>query len=61
MANCIRRLPTSVIDVSKTGIDEIQLTDSWNHSGEYENVFYTDPFRKVLFRKIVCKGNAKGP
>ena len=39
-----------LIDVSKTGIENIEITDSWNYAGEYENVFYTDPFQKVLFR-----------
>jgi 4-alpha-glucanotransferase len=38
------------IDISKTGIEEIQLIDTWNHSGEYENVFYTDPFQKVILK-----------
>jgi 4-alpha-glucanotransferase len=39
-----------VIDISKTGIEELQLMDSWNPSGEYENVFYTDPFQEVLLK-----------
>ncbi|MBL7698291.1 MAG: 4-alpha-glucanotransferase [Chitinophagaceae bacterium] len=50
-----------VIDISKTGIEEIQLTDTWNHSGEFENVFYTDPFRKVLLRDHHGKVKAKSP
>src|SRR5687767_7419325 len=28
-----------LIDLSKTGIDEIQIIDTWSHAGEYENVF----------------------
>ena len=28
--------------------DEIQLIDTWNHAGEFQNVFYSAPFRKVL-------------
>jgi 4-alpha-glucanotransferase len=38
------------IDVSKAGIESIEVTDIWNYAGEFENVFYTDPFQKVLFR-----------
>jgi 4-alpha-glucanotransferase len=26
----------------------LELVDTWNHAGEYENAFYTAPFRKVL-------------
>jgi 4-alpha-glucanotransferase len=50
-----------VIDVSKTGIEEIQLADTWNHSGDYENVFYTDPFRKVLLKEHHGKSKSKSP
>jgi 4-alpha-glucanotransferase len=50
-----------VIDVSKTGIEEIRLTDTWNHSGDFENVFFTDPFRKVLLKEHLGKTKAKSP
>jgi 4-alpha-glucanotransferase len=30
--------------------EEIQVVDTWNHAGEYENVFYSDPFQNVLLR-----------
>ncbi|HMR92845.1 MAG TPA: 4-alpha-glucanotransferase [Chitinophagaceae bacterium] len=30
------------------GVSVIQLTDTWNHAGEYENVFFTAPFTRVL-------------
>ncbi|MDF2192666.1 4-alpha-glucanotransferase [Paraflavitalea sp. CAU 1676] len=30
------------------GAARIQLVDTWNHAGEFENVFYTNPFRDVL-------------
>jgi len=30
---------------------EMQVMDTWNWSGEYENVFYTAPFRDVLLRR----------
>jgi 4-alpha-glucanotransferase len=26
----------------------LELVDTWNHAGEYENAFYTAPFKKVL-------------
>jgi 4-alpha-glucanotransferase len=38
------------IDLTKAGVSEIEVYDTWNHAGEYENVFYTDPFQKVLLR-----------
>lgn len=50
-----------VIDVSKTGIEQIQLTDTWNNPGDYENVFYTDPFRKVLLKEHFGKTKSKSP
>jgi 4-alpha-glucanotransferase len=30
---------------------EMQVMDTWNWAGEYENVFYTAPFRDVLLRR----------
>jgi 4-alpha-glucanotransferase len=30
--------------------NELQLIDNWNHAGEYENAFYTAPFRNVLLK-----------
>jgi 4-alpha-glucanotransferase len=50
-----------VLDISKTGIEEIRLTDAWNHSGDYENVFFTDPFRKVLLKEHLGKTKSKSP
>src|SRR5262245_40854365 len=32
-----------VIDLSKITAEEIQTIDTWNHSGEYENAFYSAP------------------
>ena len=34
--------------LKKTEIQDLQLVDTWNHAGEYENAFYTAPFVKVL-------------
>ncbi|HYF30503.1 MAG TPA: 4-alpha-glucanotransferase [Chitinophagaceae bacterium] len=39
-----------IIDISGEGIDEFQVIDTWNHSGEFENAFYTAPFRQVLLK-----------
>jgi 4-alpha-glucanotransferase len=39
------------LDAPRPGIAEIQLIDSWNYAGEFENVFYTSPFRDVLLPK----------
>ncbi len=37
------------------GIEELQVIDTWNYSGEYENVFFTQPFRTVLLPKHKAK------
>ena len=50
-----------IVDISKTGIEELQLFDSWNPSGEYENVFYTDPFQCVLLKENSVKIKTKSP
>jgi 4-alpha-glucanotransferase len=36
--------------VLRKDLQEVQLIDTWNHAGEYENVFYSDAFNKVLLR-----------
>ena len=33
------------------GLDEIQVVDTWNHAGEFENVFYSDPYQSVLLKR----------
>ena len=30
------------------GIEELQVIDTWNYAGEYENVFFTSSFQQVL-------------
>ncbi len=30
------------------GFSEIQIVDTWNHAGAYENAFYTAPFQETL-------------
>ena len=38
------------IELSKINTEEIQLMDTWNHAGEYENAFFTQPFQQVLLK-----------
>jgi 4-alpha-glucanotransferase len=38
------------VDISKAGIEEIQLVDTWNHAGEFENAFFTSPFQQTLLK-----------
>jgi 4-alpha-glucanotransferase len=39
-------------------IVEVQVIDTWDYAGEYENVFYTSPFRETLLphHKATKKG-----
>ena len=37
-----------LLELNKIKAEEVQLLDTWNHAGEYENVFFTAPFRDVL-------------
>jgi len=37
-----------VLDLKKLAVDELTVMDTWNHAGEYDNVFYTQPFTEVL-------------
>lgn len=39
------------INLSEHSVDHLQVFDTWNHAGEYENVFYTDPFQKILLKE----------
>ncbi|HYC40768.1 MAG TPA: 4-alpha-glucanotransferase [Chitinophagaceae bacterium] len=32
-------------------LDELHAVDTWNHAGDFENAFYTAPFRNVLLKK----------
>lgn len=49
------------IDLTKTGVEEVQVIDSWNHAGEYENAFYTDPFQQVLLKEHETRIKTKNP
>jgi 4-alpha-glucanotransferase len=48
--------------IELTGItsEETQIIDTWNHAGEYENVFFLAPFRDVLLeeKKTAAKKKA---
>ncbi|MEN9684427.1 MAG: hypothetical protein RLZZ28_213 [Bacteroidota bacterium] len=39
------------INLAKISSEELQVVDSWNFAGYYENAFYTEPFKKVLLHK----------
>jgi 4-alpha-glucanotransferase len=47
-----------VIEMPEQGIKELQVIDTWNHTGEYENVFYSAPFENILLKKPVVKSSA---
>src|SRR3974390_1694021 len=39
--------------------EEIQVIDTWNHAGEYENAFFSAPFQKTLLRHHRSVSKAK--
>jgi 4-alpha-glucanotransferase len=43
------------------GSDELLVIDSWNDTGAVENVFYTEPFQKVLLTKNFTEVHAPAP
>jgi len=42
----------------KKDVNEIWLVDTWNHAGEYENVFFSDPFNNILLKPFHTKSKA---
>lgn len=40
-------------------INEVQLIDTWNHAGEFENAFYTTPFKEVFLHQDLPKSKKK--
>jgi 4-alpha-glucanotransferase len=50
-----------VADLSKNGLEELELIDSWNNPGEFENVFYSDPFQHILLTQNETKFKLKAP
>ena len=49
-----------VIEFSKKD-EEIIVVDTWNHAGEYENVFYSAPFQSILLKSHRPKLKVKAP
>jgi len=52
------------VDIAKIKAAKMVFTDTWNHAGNFENVFFTSPFTDVLlkrpvFKKAVQKKSAK--
>ena len=43
------------------GCSQLLVLDSWNHAGYVENVFYTEPFREVLFARNFTPVTTVGP
>jgi len=37
-----------ILDLSRITAEEVECIDTWNHAGEFQNAFYTTPFRNVL-------------
>ncbi len=48
-----------LIEVPEHGVKEIQMVDTWNHAGEYENVFYSAPFKNILLKRPASKSSQK--
>ena len=50
-----------ILEDPGAGVEEIQTIDTWNYAGEFENAFFTAPFRQVLLARPPGKGaKAKG-
>ena len=50
-------------DLSKGKQKLVQLTDTWNYTGEFENAFYTQPFQQTLLahKPVKVKAGSKNP
>ncbi len=46
-------------EIFRKDLQEIYLVDTWNHAGEFENVFFTLPFKNVLLKGGTVKGKTK--
>ena len=49
------------IDISRSGVDEIQVFDTWCDTGSFENAFYTDAFQEVLLDENRTHFKLKSP
>lgn len=45
--------------LQNSNVAAIDIIDTWNHTGEYENTFFTRPFSEVLFHKFHKEKKAK--
>lgn len=50
-----------IVEPIKPGIDEIIMVDTWNHAGEYENVFYLSPYQQTLLKENATKVRIQAP
>ncbi len=50
-----------IIDMEKDAMDEIQVIDTWNHAGEFENAFFSAPFQKTLLKHHRTASKVKQP
>ncbi|MBI1342773.1 MAG: 4-alpha-glucanotransferase [Terrimonas sp.] len=48
-----------IIDLAAQNASVIHLVDTWNHTGEFENSFYTAPFTEVLLKRSGKKSGVK--
>src|SRR5690349_13101188 len=48
-----------IIDLSKKDIEELQMMDTWNHAGDFENVFFTSAFTESLLVDNISKPKVK--
>ncbi len=48
-----------LISLPPKDVSEIQLYDTWNYAGEYENAFFTAPFRNVLLKQSPPRKKAR--
>jgi 4-alpha-glucanotransferase len=37
-----------LLEIPRQGIKELQTIDTWNHAGDFENIFYSAPFQKIF-------------
>jgi 4-alpha-glucanotransferase len=49
------------VDLEAARSQVIHLVDTWNFSGEYENVFFTDPFQQILLESPGKQTKTKAP
>ncbi|HVZ57535.1 MAG TPA: 4-alpha-glucanotransferase [Chitinophagaceae bacterium] len=50
-----------VIPAVKTPYREMQLVDTWNHAGEFENAFFLAPFQEILLKSRHTRSKTKPP